>query len=364
MIIYVVAAAAGAILAVFLGVTRSSRVNVHNPVSYVPILPLLGVAVLRTGVGKDTVGVWSTYPLTFELASKGYDYSAASRLVSVEPGYFWINQVAVALHLDVSWIYVLMSVIFLGLIYRFILEYSENIPLSIIILVASDLYLFALSGIRQGAATAIVFYALRFAERRKFLPFVALIVMASLLHFVSIFFVLAYFFVKRRATATVVGLLLGLGALLGLLPSIARSIIGIFYGSAYFGSKWDYSNFNLVPTLICGVIVLFALSRQTAIVSAHPAMQIHVNLMLFNLFLMLISATLITPIRLYFFLIPSSFVLIPAIANAARDRSGFTKMGVSLLLTLVISGQLVYELVSGNDAYGTWQYQSIFMVNF
>jgi hypothetical protein len=360
MMVYAIAAILSVILAAVLNVRSCGDINFRRATTYAPLLPFLLVAVLRSAVGKDTVGEWSTYTRVFGMVQAGYSYHDVFSVVRVEPLYYALNWVTVAAGADVDVIYAVMSAIFLIFMYRFILERSVNIPLSLFLLFASDLYVFSLSGIRQAAACGIAFFALRYAQERRPFVYFAWIAVAIGLHFTALLFVLFYFVARRRVSAVGATLLVLVGAVSMLSPDTVRRFSAIYYGAVYFGSKWDYSNFNLIPALVAAVIVLAALARSREIMARDASMQLYFNIMVANLFLMAISSLLITPIRLYFLLIPAAFVLVPAtVASIPRTR-GPVRLLLATALIGVISLQMVYELAIGNDAYGTWNYEWVF----
>ncbi|MCV7359271.1 EpsG family protein [Mycolicibacterium fluoranthenivorans] len=362
MIVYGVAALLSMILASALNVRSWDQIDVRRPLVYIPLLPFLAVAVLRSGVGKDTVGEWSTYPRIFEFVESGHSYSDVFSVIRIEPLYYALNWAVTWCGGDAFVIYAIMSAIFLIFMYRFIIEKSTNVPLSLLLLFASDLYMFALTGIRQAAACGIAFYALKYAQSRQPSKYFAWIAVATGFHFTALVFVLLYFFTRRRVTPAGVTILILTGIALALSPGIVREFNSIYYGAVYFGSKWDYSNFNLVPTLITTFVALAALIQSRKIVDRDPSMQLFINITLVNCFLMAISSLLITPIRLYYLFIPAAFVLVPAILESipyGRQRE-LVRPAVGAILIAILSLQMVYEVSISNDAYGTWSYQWVF----
>lgn len=358
MTIYILMALMSALLAYTLNVRSAAHVDFKRMATYLPLMPYLVIAISRFEVGKDTVGELSTYPRVFRLVQSQYSYTEFFQIQPIEPLYYAANWLAFNLGLEISAVYVLMSTIFLGFMYIFIIERSSNIPLSLLLLFASDLYLFGLSGIRQAAACGIAFYATRYAIQRRPIPYLAWIAVATGFHFTAILFVPIYLIANRRITAPAATVVAITAAGLTLVPDQVRRLMGAYYGATYFGGKWDYANFNLAPAITMAVIALAILACFKFI--HDPSMNIFINICIANLFLMSISSLLITPIRLYYLLIPATFVLVPAIITSIPARLGAVRLLTSTLLIGALSLQLVYEMSMGNDAYGTWQYKSIF----
>ena len=360
MIVYAIAAALSVLLAIALNVRTSDEINLKRLAVYMPLIPYLAVAILRSGVGKDTAGEWSTYPRVYKLVETGYSYRGVYDIVPIEPLYYWLNRAAVALAADIAFIYATMSAVFLIFMYRFILDKSANIPLSLLLLFASDLFMFSLSGIRQAAACGIAFFALKYAHQRRPWAYFLWIAVAAGFHFTALIFALFYFVNRRRLTVIGAAVLTIMIATLYLTPGLVRRFGAIYYGAFYFGSKWDYSNFNLIPALSAGIMMATALIRSKQILERDRSMQIYTNVMVANFVLMAISPLLITPIRLYFLLIPAAFALAPAIVASIPRKHGAIRLFTATGLVGVTSLQLVYELSIGNDAYSTWNYEWIF----
>lgn len=360
MMVYGIATALSVLLAMALNIRSSYDIDLKRVATYIPLAPFLLVAVLREGVGRDTIGESSTYPRVFAFVESGYGYADVFRATNVEPFYYFLNWLAVEFGFGLGAIYAVMSTIFLIFMYRFIVERSVNIPLSLLLLFASDIFLFALSGIRQAAACAIAFFALRWAvDRRPWMYFMWIAVAAGF-HYTALAFVAFYFVAGRRLTSVGWAVLGCLAAAATLMPDIVRRISSVYYGSIYFGSKWDFSNFNLVPAISAAVIVIVALVYSERVSDSDRSMLLYINIMIANLFLMVISASLITPIRLYFLLIPAAFVLVPAIIAAIPPARSVERFFVAFTLIAVVSLQLAYEIYLGNDAYGVWTYNWIF----
>lgn len=74
----------------------------------------------------------------------------------------------------------------------FCYRYSDNIRLSIAMYICLGLMGFHMTAIRQSIAMSICLFAYVFAERKQLLPFVALIILATLMHKTAIVFSLVY----------------------------------------------------------------------------------------------------------------------------------------------------------------------------
>lgn len=86
----------------------------------------------------------------------------------------------------------LISVVFILAGYKLILRYSANASISFIVLITLGLYGFALSGMRQTAAFAIILFSYPYLKERKLLKFMLMVLLAGLFHSTAWICVLIY----------------------------------------------------------------------------------------------------------------------------------------------------------------------------
>lgn len=87
---------------------------------------------------------------------------------------------------------VIISSIMTACVFKFISSHSENFMLSCIIYICLGSMTFSMNGMRQGLAMSICLIAYGFAVRKKFLPFLLLVLFAMTFHTSAFIFLLAY----------------------------------------------------------------------------------------------------------------------------------------------------------------------------
>ena len=135
-------------------------------------------------VGTDLVNY-----IPFFISSDSLVYDSES----VEIGYFyfnvWINKY---ISVDPSVFLAIVSAVFLipvGVIFK---KYSKIPALSFIILASFVIYIFSFSALRQTIAIGITTLSYIYVEKKKVVPFVAMVLFATLFHASAIIFVLVY----------------------------------------------------------------------------------------------------------------------------------------------------------------------------
>lgn len=115
--------------------------------------------------------------------------------LNYERGYIIYNKILSILSDNIQILLFGTALISFALISRALYKLSDNrnIFMAIIIYTALPCFLIQFSGLRQAIAIAICAIAMQFIESRKFIPFILLVLVASLFHTTALCFLPAYF---------------------------------------------------------------------------------------------------------------------------------------------------------------------------
>lgn len=140
-------------------------------------------------LGCDIVG---SYVPAFERTGKDFVFSIDDSIYGFELGF--MNYMVLIHHItnDVQVFLIISSfIIVIPIIYLFYLK-STNVMFSVLIYTSWYLYYFSFSGLRQCLAISICVIASVFVFKRKIIPFILLVLLASFFHTSAMFFLLAY----------------------------------------------------------------------------------------------------------------------------------------------------------------------------
>lgn len=154
--------------------------------------------------------------------------------VSQEIGWILYNKIISLLTDDFQLFLALTALLTVGLIGFVIYKYSSNIYLSILVFCTFGLYHFFFSGLRQGVAVSLTFFAYYFLDQKKYLIFCLLVLLASTMHSSALVFLLALPLSKINFTPRLS--LLCLGGVLCLLPflsSLVQFVTDILFPNRY-----------------------------------------------------------------------------------------------------------------------------------
>ena len=243
------------------------------------IILLAGFAGLRTQC-NDT----ETYRYAYELISEN-SWKVSDKSVGSNPLFNWINY-RLKMH-GVSTQNFLMFWAFLtvGCYMAFVHRYSVNYPLTVFLLFTTGCYTFAFAGIKQAAAVGIAVIAVTFSLQKKWVPFAACVLIASLIHPYALMYLLVPFMEFRpwtKKTYWMLGIFLAAGILLQPLLGTVVNITTLL-GEEYTVSSFTGAGVNIFRVLVCNVPLLLSfLYRKRMFVNSSKTENLVVNLAMLN----------------------------------------------------------------------------------
>lgn len=192
------------------------------------------------GFHSPTLGcdVSGAYVPAFEKVGTEFITTSEDAIFGFELGYM---NYMVLIHLltdNTQFFLFISSVLIVVPIIHLFYKYSENVMLSIIIYISWYIYYFAFSGLRQSIAISICAVATIFVFKRKLIPFLVIVYLASKFHTSALFCALIYPLYNCK-TSNKKTLLLGGGLIIVLMA--AQSVMSVV-AALIFGADSRYSN--------------------------------------------------------------------------------------------------------------------------
>lgn len=142
---------------------------------------------------------------------------------------------------------------------KFLYKYSENIAFSILVFICLRFMFFTMNIVRQCIAISILFYSVKYIEKKELLKFISIVILASTFHNSAIIFILFYCFSYIRFSlrkATIFSLIFII------LGTLASPIVNIFFEGRYIGyfdSQYSDMDGNVAVYLQLLSYILFVL---------------------------------------------------------------------------------------------------------
>lgn len=178
-------------------ITNSGNTKKTLAIAFFVIFSLL-LGCRHPSMGVDLgYGSSGGYLMSFQKISR-MSWQAVLNLkafLNYEKGYVIYNKILGLISDNSQILLFATAVISFALISKALYKTSDNrnIFMAIIIYIALPCFLLQFSGLRQAIAIAICSMAMCYVESRKIVPFVLLVLLASVFHVTSLFFLLAYF---------------------------------------------------------------------------------------------------------------------------------------------------------------------------
>lgn len=109
-----------------------------------------------------------------------------------DPFYYFIGNVFSKIGFSYRGWFVLISAVFMTGFCYLMYKYSKNYFMSMLFLISLSYYYFSMSGLRQALALGICCFAFAMAEESKLIPFIFLVLLASLFHSSALIFLPIY----------------------------------------------------------------------------------------------------------------------------------------------------------------------------
>ena len=149
--------------------------------------PKMGIDLLGKGEKAGYLGsfdIISRYPLQQVLKMESY--------LNYERGYIIFNKLVSMIYNNKQFFLGVCAFLSVLPVMIYIKKRSRDVLLSVYIYMALPVFLIVFSGLRQAIAIAITVYSMKYIEERKIVKFAIVILLASLFHYSSFVFAIAY----------------------------------------------------------------------------------------------------------------------------------------------------------------------------
>ena len=243
---------------------------------------LIVVAGLRYRVGTDYMAYYRTRVEDWKTV---WDYIVHFR----EPGIRLLSRLSVMIADDGAVLIFICAVFITGIYCLMIYRYSPMYLVSMLLFLFLGEWTGSFNGIRQYLAAAIVFAGHRYILKRKFVPYLLTVLLATLFHKSAVFMILPYFLYARKPDTTQFVILAAGAVIVRLSYEIIVDLIQLYKGTlidwtdAYMTravNPWRIA-VSFVP-----VILFFSSCDRKKM---NKTQELYINSLFFNAFAMLAS---------------------------------------------------------------------------
>ena len=325
------------------------------------------VLILQSGLRNVAVGIDTyNYFLIFEeirytswneIIQNTITYYSTGDFLIRDPGYSIIQKLFQTITTDFQLFLIFIAILFFSAFGHFLYKNSKRLSDVIIaFLIYSVLFyfFFSITGQRQTIATALLLFSFEYIKKRKLLPFLLLVMIASTVHKSALVFIPLYFvsrIVKTRLFYRVILILFPVflvfnGEIAGFL-----STLGGYEGYSQFLGSGTY-----VFTVFFLLISLVALIRSKYIIKSNPNAQNYFNAFAFALLFLPLTWFHPSTMRIvqYFSIFMTLFI--PEIIHSFNHISIKLRNGVARMVIILLIGLYLKMTWNSDITYGFyWQ---------
>lgn len=332
MIVYISMAISTAILG-FETMKKENSEKKRNFYKFFIFLILFLVMGLRYGVGQD---YFYTYQPVFDKILESDSYK------NIEYGYVLLNKIVQIFTKDYAWIFVVTSFLFVYFAIKAIYEQSNNIPLSVFLLIGSCFYFYAMNVVRQSIAIVIFIYSVKYIENKNLKKYVLMILLATCIHKIALIFIPVYFFAnmkidkKRFLIITMV--------LYILIPTVLKVVSIAFAGTKYGNYLTGYykvTENSMISPLINATLLLacFLLNKS---VNEDRKLNIYKNIHMIGFWCTMFLGMIPLISRIFINFYQIQFLSIPLIISKFKNK--YTKNTLYILCVLLFTLNFIYSI--------------------
>lgn len=230
-----------------------------------------------------------------------------------EEGFIYFLTVLTKISTDSQFMIFITSFITQGLMIWFLREYSSYFELELFMYVASGYFVTTMNGIRQAMAASIMLLGTKFLIKRKFIPYIILVLLMSTIHSSALIMIPIYFIANndnwsRNFLQTII--IMMIVALFG--GTIMNIVFKLLEGSKFGGySEFDEGGSNIFRTIIATIPIILAYIQRDRLRDILPECDIFVNISIINMLVMALSLYNWIFARITFYFAPYTYVLLP-----------------------------------------------------
>lgn len=240
-------------------------------------------------------------------------------------------------------LFVVTAAICIGCVVYGIKKNSKNWMYSLFLLIGFRFYYFFLSGLRQSIAVSIIFVAYVFLKKKKILPYILLIILATLFHFSAFIFIFAWPLLEMKVSSKdVLKILFGIGIIYIFFTPIFSWVLSVLpaYYSGYLLTEATSTNniTNYLGFVIPVVFLVFAYTinyvkysrnvntlkiekyhvKESDLQNGYPDLQILFMLIASGLSLLATKASILDRMVMYYWIF--SICTIPNMIFSIKDK--------------------------------------------
>lgn len=299
------------------------------------------VSAIRYDVGTD---YFYRYAPDYIKMGQGID------VINLEIGYKLIVKICLLITKDYTIIFAVTSAIIIGLTFYTIFKESPYPALSVAIYFLTGFFFHSLNLMRQYLAISVLLFSYRFLVDKKYILYTISVIIASLLHSISLIMIVAFalckweiFDLKRTIIMAIFLLICGRY----IWPHVVNLIVNHTRFADYIGSRFDRTQLRTWDIAVNAIlyIVIFYMYKHTK--EKGRKEKFFLNVQACSLFFMILASTMYLLFRFSFYFGIFNIISIPYFLKNS-DIKIKNKIAILIILMITLTGNIIKTNVKGN----------------
>ncbi|MCF6182105.1 EpsG family protein [Lutibacter sp.] len=309
-------------------------------IKFICVILILQSGLRNVAVGEDTYNYFNTYrniktKTWVDIYNTAIEYYKTGNSLIRDPGYAFFQKTVQLISKDFQFFLFVIAIIFFSAFGTFVYRNTKRLKDVILaFLIYSVLFysFFSYTGQRQTIATALILVSYEFIKKKKILPFLFLVLIASTIHKSALIFIPFYFINQIKKTKNFYRIVLLLFPIIMVYSNNLANFFIILGGYELYNQYEGAGSYTF--TTIFLVISVVALLRSKIILKHNPNAQHYYNA--FAIALLFLPLTWFNPSAMRVVQYFSIFMVlfIPEIIHSFNHIS--VKIGVSIAKFTII----------------------------
>lgn len=310
----------------------------------------------NVAVGDDTYNYYETFKSVSQIpwnhiqesVIEYYQYGEGK-----DPGYLVFQKVIQYISVDYQIFLFIIAIVFFFSLGNFLYKNTTRlIDVVIAFIIYSVLFysFYSITGIRQTLATAFTLYSYEFVKKKKIIPFLVLVLIASTLHKSSLIFIPFYFICRVKKEKYIFTGILLLFPVFFIFKDIMSDYLSVLGGYEYYGQQEGEGTFTFTALFI--FISLTALIRRKSIIKNNPAAKNYYNAFAIALVFLPLSYINANALRIIMYFSIFMLLFIPEIINSFKEISNKIRIDISIVTILLLVSLFVKSNWDSQMPYG------------
>ena len=299
------------------------------------------VSAIRYDVGTD---YFYRYAPDYINMGKGID------VPNLEIGYKLIVRICLLITKDYAILFAVTSAIIIGLTFYTIFKESPYPALSVIIYFLAGFFFHSLNLMRQYLAISVILFSYRFLLDKKYILFTINIIIACLLHSISLIMVIAFilckweiFDLKRTVIMSIFLLVCGKY----IWPYVVEFIVNNTRFAGYIGSQFDRTQLRIYDIIVNAILYILIFYMYKHKKEKGRKEKFFLNMQACSLFFMILASTMYLLFRFSFYFGIFNIISIPYFLKNS-DLKIRNKIIVLIILLITLTANITKTNIKGN----------------